>query len=46
MLRLSRTGYLVIDLKRKRSRVVKTLEEAARIVEADADDSHWTIALP
>jgi hypothetical protein len=34
-------GYLVIDLKRKRSRVVATLQEAARIVGAEAADIEW-----
>ena len=34
-------GYLGTDLKRKRSRVVATLQEAGRIVGADADDIEW-----
>ena len=34
-------GYLVIDIKRKRSRVVATLEEVARIVEAESADIEW-----
>jgi len=34
-------GYLVMDLKRKRSQVVNTLEKAAQIVRAEAADIEW-----
>lgn len=34
-------GYLVIDRKGKRSHVVQTLKEAARVVGVEPDDIEW-----
>jgi hypothetical protein len=36
-------GFLITNLKTKRSRVAETLEVAATLVGADADDIAWTL---